>query len=72
MRLWFDCRHKQTSFPITRKNRQAGPHAAGTTYVVCLECGREFPYDWAQMKIIKNAQPESVTVEAQYEPALPG
>jgi len=34
------------------------PHAAAAvtgTYVVCLDCGREFPYDWAQMKTLASA-----------------
>jgi hypothetical protein len=22
------------------------------TYVVCLDCGREFSYDWLQMKVL--------------------
>jgi hypothetical protein len=22
------------------------------TYVVCLDCGKEFPYDWEQMKMV--------------------
>lgn len=26
------------------------------TYVVCLECGREFPYDWQEMKIITSPE----------------
>ena len=39
----FGCSHKRTTFPITR--RQKG------TYVVCLECGHEFRYDWKEMRI---------------------
>ena len=23
-------------------------------YVVCLDCGRKFPYDWQNMKMVKN------------------
>lgn len=26
------------------------------TYVACLECGKEFPYDWQEMKIV-SAEP---------------
>ncbi len=31
------------------------------TYVVCLDCGREFPYDWLQMKMLA---PKHRTAEA--------
>lgn len=36
--FFFGCRHKDKSFPLTL------PHRA--TYVACLECGQEFPYDF--------------------------
>jgi len=51
----FGCSHKNYSFPITAKKGSA-PHCdAGRvtgTYVVCLECGKEFPYDWSRMKVV--------------------
>jgi hypothetical protein len=52
----FGCRHSRYSFPVTVR-RGAGarrpPAAALTgTYVACLDCGREFPYDWKEMKVI--------------------
>jgi hypothetical protein len=31
-----------------------------STYVVCLECGKELPYDWAKMKIVKPDTVEAV------------
>ena len=33
-------------------------------YVVCLECGKEFPYDWRQMKRIADAPAESKKIES--------
>lgn len=48
----FGCSHKSLSFPITRRRAQNSA-AAGTivgTYVVCLDCGKEFAYDWQRMK----------------------
>lgn len=30
----------------------ASPSATGI-YVVCLDCGRHFDYDWAQMRVVK-------------------
>jgi hypothetical protein len=56
-RMIFGCWHKRYSFPLTlRRNPQ---HSSGVsvnqTYVVCLDCGQEFPYDWSQMKRQKGA-----------------
>ena len=49
----FGCWHGHYSFPITVKKGQRSPAAFPTgTYVVCLDCGKEFPYDWKQMKIV--------------------
>jgi hypothetical protein len=50
----FGCYHKNFSFPITKKRGQRLSPAASLTgtYVVCLDCGKEFPYDWQEMKII--------------------
>ena len=51
----FGCWHKHYSFPITEKKGSSNhSHAASVTgtYVVCLDCGKEFPYDWNQMKIL--------------------
>jgi len=52
--LLFGCSHKNFSFPQT-KRRGPGVSPASTirTYVTCLECGKEFPYDWQEMKIVK-------------------
>jgi hypothetical protein len=52
--MFFGCWHKNYSFPITSKKgqRRSGAAALTGTYVVCLDCGREFPYDWAEMKVL--------------------
>ena len=49
----FGCMHHRTSFPITIKKgpRSRAAYPTGT-YVVCLECGKEMPYDWKQMKVV--------------------
>jgi hypothetical protein len=57
----FGCIHKNYSFPLTPKNRHSCNAAGPTgTYVVCLGCGKEFPYDWRQMKVVLSnaSQPE--------------
>jgi len=50
----FGCRHSSYSFPMSARAVKQHP-AAGSltgTYVVCLECGKEFPYDWKTMKLM--------------------
>jgi hypothetical protein len=53
----FGCAHTRCTLPITL-NRSSEPQAKDATdrtgtYVVCLDCGKEFPYDWQQMRIIR-------------------
>ncbi|HET6840761.1 MAG TPA: hypothetical protein VFK06_03620 [Candidatus Angelobacter sp.] len=59
--MLFGCWHKNLTFPLTSKRGQRRSNAASATgtYVVCLECGREFPYDWEEMKVI-GARPDRV------------
>jgi hypothetical protein len=63
---FFGCWHTHYSFPLTvrpggRRNRAA---SVTGTYVVCLDCGKELPYDWQEMKIVTDATNESRTVPA--------
>ena len=50
----FGCRHSHYSFPVTVRRAARRPQAAALTgtYVVCLDCGKEFPYDWQEMRVI--------------------
>jgi hypothetical protein len=70
--LVFGCSHKHCSFPITVRGKLRRSEAASVTgtYVVCLDCGKEFPYDWNEMKFV---HPKPETEEAG-EPVtiLPG
>jgi hypothetical protein len=48
------CAHRRTSFPITcRTKRSPTEPARNETYVVCLECGKRFPYDWEAMCMVR-------------------
>jgi hypothetical protein len=60
----FGCWHHRYIFPITIKKgpRSRAAFATGT-YVVCLDCGKELPYDWMQMKIV-SAQPDRSAVRS--------
>lgn len=51
----FGCHHARYSFPVTLRSSSSTRPQAGAltgTYVVCLDCGKEFPYDWDEMKVI--------------------
>lgn len=54
MDVLFGCPHKRRTFPISARPGQHRSEAAEITgtYVVCLDCGREFAYDWKEMKIV--------------------
>lgn len=55
MSIWFLCSHKRTTFPITlpeRARKVASQDAAPRTYMTCLDCGKEIPYSWEQMKVL--------------------
>jgi hypothetical protein len=51
--VFFGCWHTHLSFPITLRpgaRRNLAATMTGT-YVVCLDCGAEMPYDWKEMKL---------------------
>jgi hypothetical protein len=47
----FGCAHRHRTFPRTAKK----PGTDSTTYVVCLDCGKELPYDWQQMRVVTSS-----------------
>jgi hypothetical protein len=50
----FGCWHNHYSFPITvKKGRRSAAALLTGTYVVCLDCGKELPYDWKEMKVVE-------------------
>jgi len=61
---FFGCSHRNYSFPrtIRRGARSAAASVTGT-YVVCLDCGKELPYDWKSMKVVSVRQEASGIVE---------
>ena len=63
----FGCWHNHYSFPITvrRGTRRTGAASLTGTYVVCLDCGKEAPYDWAQMKVIRSRSEQLHYANAQ-------
>ncbi len=69
--VFFGCTHGHISFPITIKKGARSRAAFPTgTYVVCLDCGKEMPYDWKQMKIVSGeVKPAAVAPLATKEAA---
>lgn len=63
----FGCSHKRLSFPITvRGARRRNPAASVTgTYVVCLDCGQEYPYDWEKMELVRKSAPTPTAIAVQ-------
>ena len=51
----FGCSHSKTTFPLTpvRRARAASAETKGQTYITCLNCGKELPYDWQQMRRLR-------------------
>ena len=57
------CWHRHVSLPfspappksndVSSRNSQSPAWRRGGMYVVCLDCGRHFDYDWSQMKVLK-------------------
>jgi len=55
------CNHRKTSQPFTAASPRSSaasseswekPGASASHYVVCLECGQKFTYDWQKMRIV--------------------
>jgi hypothetical protein len=58
------CSHRKISQPFTAAVAAAASSGSSTAawdtvgpgishYVVCLECGKKFNYDWAEMRIVR-------------------
>jgi len=63
----FGCSHRRTTFPITPARRVGKSNVRNATYVVCLDCGKEFDYDWQEMRI---GQPVTARAAASTQEAL--
>jgi hypothetical protein len=47
----FACRHRRKSRPMTIA--QNTPDEESGTFVVCLDCGTRFRYNWQEMRVGK-------------------
>jgi DNA-directed RNA polymerase subunit RPC12/RpoP len=51
LNLLFRCSHRRLTRPLTPITKTGQPH--GQSYVVCLDCGKQFEYDLNEMRIGK-------------------
>jgi DNA-directed RNA polymerase subunit RPC12/RpoP len=51
LNLLFRCSHRRLTRPVTPVSKKGVPQ--GGTYVVCLDCGKQFDYDVRNMRIGK-------------------
>jgi hypothetical protein len=60
--LSLGCHHRRISKPFAAARTTSSsngewesvqPATRGDHYVVCLECGKKFGYDWSRMKMIR-------------------
>ena len=51
LNLIFRCSHQRLTRPLTPVNRRDTPNV--DTYVVCLDCGKQFEYDLKEMRLGK-------------------
>jgi hypothetical protein len=66
----FGCSHQRTTFPLTPRRKGASYSFNGATnrnapYVVCLDCGKEFDYNWTEMRVGQPVSSSAATTEAQ-------
>ena len=73
--LLFGCKHRRKTFPLTPvRSKTVGGQTepAAETYVVCLDCGKQFIYDWEHMQLGKPVDlSEGSRPGAPEAPAIP-
>ena len=51
LNLLFRCSHRRLTRPVAPMTKAGEPHSQ--SYVVCLDCGKQFEYDMKEMRIGK-------------------
>ncbi len=51
LNLLFRCSHRRLTRPVAAVTKAGQPHSQ--SYIVCLDCGKQFEYDLNEMKIGK-------------------
>lgn len=64
LEIFLGCSHRRTTFPITpARNARRQEGARRGTYIVCLDCGKEFDYNWKEMRIGNQLEPLPIHAE---------
>jgi hypothetical protein len=63
------CSHRRTTFPLTPSRKMACASNRHGTYVVCLDCGQEFRYDWKEMRVGEPMASRTPATAASLSPA---
>ena len=62
--IFFGCAHGRTTFPLTPSRNSKTPDRAGRgAYIVCLDCGKEFDYNWQEMCIGKPSRHPALPID---------
>jgi len=61
----FGCSHDRTTFPITPRKKATYSLRRHGTYVVCLDCGQEFTYNWDEMRVGERVSRRSYAAAAE-------
>lgn len=56
--LFFGCRHRNLSRPMSLRNPSPGIPTRPAGFVVCLDCGTRFRYDFDRMRIGEALAPD--------------
>jgi hypothetical protein len=70
MPLWSGCSHKKLSFPMTRPRKVAQGSRRKNTYAVCLDCAKEIPYSWSEMRLIKERRQADDSSHSGQQPSI--
>jgi DNA-directed RNA polymerase subunit RPC12/RpoP len=62
LNLVFRCAHRRLTRPVTPVTKGETTHAG--TYVVCLDCGKQFSYDPKEMRLGRAIEPSQETCVA--------
>jgi len=72
LNLVFGCSHARTTFPLSPSWKIGGIAKSVAnrhgTYVVCLDCGKEFAYNWADMRLGEPVNARRPAPSASYSP----
>ncbi len=69
--FFLGCKHRNTSRPFTTRKKSGEQRGVAETYIVCLDCGKKFPYSLDEMKVIRG-KPASEDEEAPETNGLAG